>query len=132
MQRRSQNGITKIEDAMKKILIVLILVVLVASVFIYFKKSASRKFVQCLAEAGVVIYGSKTCGACAQLVEEYGGETIIKPIYLDCSEFGSQEELKRCFEEKQTEFVPEIQINGELFEGWGNPEVLSEITACQL
>ena len=121
MQRRSQNGITKIEDAMKKILIVLILVVLVASVFIYFKKTASQKFVQCLAEAGVVIYGSKTCGACAQLVEEYdsfpfSGEDIIKPIYLDCSEFGSQEELKRCFEEKQTEFVPEIQINGDAHE----------------
>jgi len=121
---------------MGKILIILILVVLAAFGFIYFEKetnnSVDEEFIQCLAEAGVVIYGSKTCGGCSQLVEEYGGYDAIKPIYLDCSEFGSQEELKRCFEERQSEYVPEVQINGEVFEGWGSPQALSDATGCQI
>ena len=117
---------------MKKILIIFILVVLAVVGFIYFKKLTSEKFIRCLADAGVVIYGSKTCGACIGLVEEYGGYDTIKPIYLDCSEFRSQEELKRCFEEKQTEYVPEIQIKGQLFEDWGGPQILAEVTGCQI
>lgn len=121
---------------MKKILIILILIILAVFFSAYFKEGKNNPnnegFIQCLAEAGVVIYGSQTCGACSQLVQEYGGYDTIKPIYLDCSEFGSQEELKRCFEERQAEYVPEIQINGKLFEGWGSPQALSEVTGCQI
>ncbi len=89
-------------------------------------------FIQCLADAGVVIYGSKTCPACAQLEQEYGGYEIVKPIYLDCSGLGTAEERERCMNEMQTMYVPEIQIKGNLFKGWGSPEALAEATGCQL
>ncbi len=92
----------------------------------------SNDFIQCLADAGVVIYGSKTCPACAQLEEEYSGYKTIKPIYLDCSGLSTKEEMERCMDEMKTKYVPEIQIEGELFEGWGSPETLAEEVGCQL
>ena len=95
-------------------------------------KPSREQFIECLAEAGVVIYGSQTCPACFQLEQEYGGKAVIGPIYLDCSGLGSEEETKRCMEEMQTRYVPEIQIKGEFFEGWGSPEALAEVTGCTL
>ncbi len=89
-------------------------------------------FMQCLKEEGVVIYGSTTCPACSRLEGEYGGYEIVKPIYLDCSRLGSEEELARCKEEMKTGFVPEIQIKGELFDEWGSPETLAKETGCEL
>jgi len=90
------------------------------------------EFIQCLAEAGVIIYGSKTCPACDSLVQEYGDYEKIKPIYLDCSGITSEEEAKRCLEEIKTGYIPEVQIKGNLFEDWGSPEALAEITGCKL
>jgi hypothetical protein len=71
-----------------------------------------RSYVTCLQEAGVVIYGSATCPACAALVESLGGLDAVKPIYVEC-----HKETERCSNEMKTNYVPEIQINGELFEG---------------
>ncbi len=89
-------------------------------------------FLACLEDAGVVIYGSSTCPACAQLEEEWGGKEVVDPIYLDCSGLGTTEETERCMEGIKTGYVPEIQIKGELFEGWGSPQALAEATGCQL
>ncbi len=89
-------------------------------------------FIDCLADAGVVIYGSSTCPACAQLEQEYGGYEVVAPIYLDCSGLGTAEETQRCGNEMKTNFVPEIQINGELFDDWGSPENLAKETGCEL
>jgi hypothetical protein len=96
------------------------------------KPPITTEFIQCLNDAGVVIYGSQTCPACARLVGEYGGYEIIKPIYLDCSGLGSPAETTRCKKEMKTMYVPEIQINGELFNGWGTPEAIAEVTGCQI
>jgi hypothetical protein len=90
------------------------------------------EFIQCLKENGVVVYGSSTCPACSRLEQEYGGYDKIKPIYLDCSGLGTEEETERCKEEMQTSYIPEVQIKGELFEGWGSPEALAEVIGCQL
>jgi len=96
------------------------------------ENDAVNGFIQCLANAGVVIYGSSTCPACARLEREYGGYEIVKPIYLDCSGLGIAEETERCRNEMKTRYVPEIQIKGELFDGWGSPQALAEATGCQL
>lgn len=88
--------------------------------------------IQCLKDSGVVIYGSSTCPACKQLEDSFGGIDVIKSIYLDCSGLGEPEETKRCQEEMQTNFVPEIQIKGELFRGSRNPESLAEKVSCDL
>ncbi len=84
-------------------------------------------FVECLADAGVVIYGSNTCPACAKLSEEYGGYEKMGPIYVECSE-----EWERCNKEMLVGYVPAIQINGEIFEGWGSPKNLAEETGCKI
>jgi hypothetical protein len=83
--------------------------------------------VNCLKESGVIVYGSKTCPACAQLVAGFGGHDIIAPIYVECTE-----ERERCDEEKQTGYVPEIQIKGELYEGGRSPEDIASEADCGL
>ncbi len=111
----------------------LILLIFVVGFFLVFQEEEKEEdFIQCLADAGVVIYGSTTCPACSRLEQEYGGYEVIKPIYLDCSGRSSEEEEERCRTEMQTTFVPEIQIGGELFEEWGSPETLAEETGCEL
>ncbi len=84
-------------------------------------------FLECLANEGVVIYGSKTCPACAQLAEEYGGYENMEPIYVECTE-----DYQRCNEEMLVGYVPAIQIDGELYDGWGSPENLAKETGCEL
>ncbi len=92
----------------------------------------NQEFIYCLEDAGVVIYGSSTCPACAQLEQEYSGYETIKPIYLDCSGRGAKEETERCMDEMQTNFVPEVQIEGEVFNDWASPKNLAQATGCQL
>jgi len=84
-------------------------------------------FVQCLANEGVVIYGMRTCPACRQLADSFGGYDAISLIYVECSQ-----EQERCRNEMKTNYVPEIQIIGELFEGRRTPQDLSSATGCAL
>ncbi len=84
-------------------------------------------FVQCLADAGMVIYGSRTCPACRQLAESFGGYDAISLIYVECSE-----EWERCSQEMKTNYVPEIQIKGVLYNGSRDLNALAEKTGCKL
>ncbi len=84
-------------------------------------------FIQCLADNGLVIYGSRTCPACTQLVESLGGYEAVAAIYVECTE-----EREKCNENMQTNYVPEIHLNGEVYEGSRAPRILGEITSCQL
>jgi len=86
-----------------------------------------KSFVQCLYDAGVVIYGSYTCPACAQLAEELGGYSAIGLIYVECNDF-----WERCEREMKTAYVPEVQIKGVLFEDWATAESLSKKTGCKI
>ncbi len=88
----------------------------------------SDDFIKCLEDAGVVIYGSEWCPACTALVESLGGYQKVDSIYVECTI-----EEERCSEEMKTEFVPEIQIKGELFEsGVIPPEVIGNKVGCEL
>ncbi len=101
-----------------------------ADIVVTTTKSPSQ-FIGCLADAGVRIYGSSTCPACTNLLSYYSDFGSLDAIYFDCS--SADEKIReKCYENMQTEYVPEIQINGVLFEGTGTPEVLAEITNCQL
>ncbi|MDA3815126.1 MAG: hypothetical protein PF549_02050 [Patescibacteria group bacterium] len=82
--------------------------------------------VDCLEGKNVVAYGSKTCPYCMALVESFGGHDIIDPIYVECSA-GAE----RCQTEKQTGYVPEIQINGELYEGERSPSAIAKAAGCE-
>ncbi len=85
------------------------------------------KLIDCLAEKGVVIYGSEWCPACAQLVDAFGGYDTVAPLYVECTE-----EEERCGEEKKTGYVPEIQIEGELYTGRRTPSALAVKVECSL
>lgn len=84
-------------------------------------------FTQCLADAGVVVYGTRTCLACAQFVENFGGYSAVDPIFIDCNQ-----NWDRCSQEMQTSYVPEIQIKGKLFHGSRTPQALAEETGCEI
>lgn len=86
-----------------------------------------KEFNDCLAEKGVVIYGANWCPYCTDLVEALGGYNAVESVYVECTE-----EQQRCTEEMIGRGVPEIQINGELYEGPRTLEALSEATGCQL
>ncbi len=92
------------------------------------KEETEISFIDCLAEAGVVIYGSEWCPACTALVESLGGYEKVDPIYVECTI-----EEERCAKEMKTEFVPEIQIKGEFFKsGVIPPEVIGNKVGCEL
>ena len=115
----------------KKILIIVTVIIIITGLFFALRNLGERKamdsFVQCLAEAGVVIYGSEYCPACLHLVESFGGYEIINPIYIECSE-----ERERCRAEMQTDYVPEIQIKGELYVGPRDLDSFGRAAGCQL
>ena len=85
------------------------------------------EFNQCLADNGVIIYGTGWCPACRQLVESLGGYENISPVYVDC-----MDEKERCDNEKKTGYIPEIQIEGKLYESSRSLESLSQLTGCPL
>lgn len=87
----------------------------------------SGEFIECLADAGLMIYGSRTCPFCVDLVESLGGHEVAAPIYVECAEEGD-----KCTENMKTGYVPEIQFNGELHEGGRSPKDLAELTSCQI
>lgn len=91
------------------------------------KQDSEKPLIQCLADAGVVIYGSRTCPACAQLAESFGGYDKIALIYVECSK-----ERERCSSEMQTNYVPEIQIQGKLYNGPRNPDNIAEAVSCKI
>ncbi len=81
--------------------------------------------VDCLKESNVVIYGNKSCPACASLAESFGGYNAIDGLYVECTE-----ERERCTDEKETNYVPEIQIKGDVYSGGRAPSQLAAAVEC--
>ncbi len=90
-------------------------------------KDAMEEFVQCLAEAGMVVYGTRTCPACLNFVNSFGGHDKVEPFYVEC-----HDEEERCRDEMQTNYVPEIQIKGQLYEGPRDHAGLGQAAGCPL
>lgn len=83
--------------------------------------------VNCLAEKDVIVFSTYTCPFCINFADQFGGFEIIMPIYVDCAD-----NPERCAQEMQTNYVPEIQINGVLYDGPRTPEALAEFTGCKI
>ncbi len=114
----------------KKTLIIVSSIILLLFVVYFFQNNeevTTDDFIQCLAEAGLVVYASSTCPACADLAQRFGGYDAVEPIFVECSQ-----ERTRCENEMKTNFVPEIQIKGNLYQGPRDLNSLAEITNCQL
>ena len=121
---------------MKKTLLIVVVVLIVIGAAFYFlnpvndigeRNQPYAELVNCLAERGVIVYGSKTCPACIDFADQFGGYEAIESIYVECSE-----DPERCEQEMQGNYVPEIQINGELYTGPMSPEALAEETRCEI
>jgi len=56
-----------------------------------------------------------------------GGYDAVESVYVECTE-----EQQRCSEETKTGYVPEIQIDGRLYEGSITIEALGEATGCEI
>lgn len=92
-------------------------------------KKNMKEFNECLAENGMVIYGSEFCPVCTALVEELGGYEAAKPVYVECTE---PENEQRCEEEKQTDVFPEVQMDGEVQDWPLEVHELGELAGCSL
>lgn len=91
-----------------------------------------REFNQCLANNGIVIYGSDWCPACKSLIEALGGSSAVEPVYVDC--LTNQNECNYMIGTS----IPEIQINGELYSTDGMRtwrdvvSSLADLTGCEV
>lgn len=88
---------------------------------------SQREFAQCLVDAGMVVYASYTCPACSDFAQDLGGYDIAPGLFVECSE-----QPMECQNNMQTNFVPEIQINGELHDGDRDLVSLAEKTGCEI
>lgn len=79
---------------------------------------------QCLAQAGVKIYGANWCGYTKAFVETLGGFSAVTPIYVECTE-----ESELCTQEGITGY-PTTKINGEAYNGARTFEGLAAVTGC--
>lgn len=86
-----------------------------------------KAFNDCLAESGMVIYGSKFCSTCNSFIEELGGYEAVTSVYVECTDYP-----ERCNTEMQTEYVPEIQLHGEVYTGQRSLTALADVTDCLL
>jgi foldase protein PrsA len=84
-----------------------------------------KEFNDCLAQKGMIIYGTTTCPHCKNLVELLGGYDVVTSVYVECTQ--NQE---KCINEMQGNGVPEIQINGEIYKGQRTIENLAKATNC--
>lgn len=90
-------------------------------------QTVSAELIQCFADKGLTIYGSSTCPACRQLAMSLGGYENIKPIYVECSE-----NREKCTKDKQTGYVPEIHVNGKLYQGSRAASDLATAVGCSM
>ena len=86
-------------------------------------------FNQCLADRGLVIFCRETCSGCENLLEDLGGYDSAKPVYIDCNK---EENEKRCDEEANEGYIPEVHFQDEIYQGVKSPEGFSETTGCPL
>ncbi len=91
------------------------------------ERAEEYQLMDCLKDNGVVIYGSRTCPACSALVDAYGGSEAVSGIYVECTT-----DRERCASEKFTDFVPEIQVEGEPYEGSRELSALANAVGCDL
>jgi hypothetical protein len=83
-------------------------------------------FRECLASAGLVVYGANWCGWTNQLVQMLGGWDAVKPIYVECTE-----QVELC-QEKEITAYPTILINGEPYQGGRTFNDFSQVTGCSV
>jgi glutaredoxin len=116
-------------------LIVVFAVIVVALALIGGQNPSSEEMsslIDCFNDNDLVIYGASTCPACKQLVSSLGGKESVESIYVECTASGSKEDQKKCQENAKTGYVPEIQIDGEVYEGSRDPASLAGQVNCEL
>ncbi|MFW6014780.1 MAG: hypothetical protein ACOCQG_06385 [Candidatus Nanoarchaeia archaeon] len=94
-----------------------------------YDKNELKEFNECLFENGVRIYGMEWCPSCVELVEKFGGKEEAGSLYIECS---GPVNRRRCELEMITGTVPEVQLNGKVYQGKRSLEGFAEETGCKL
>ena len=81
-------------------------------------------FVECLKDAGFVIYGANWCGWTTRLVDTLGGQETVSPIYIECTE---KEDI--C-SQKEIRGYPTILVKDEPYQGDRTLTGFSKATGC--
>lgn len=85
------------------------------------------EFSECLADAGVKIYGANWCGWTKRwVVDTLGGFDVAAPVYIECTE---SEEL--CASEGVRGY-PTTKINGVVYTGDRTLDAISAETGCEV
>lgn len=87
----------------------------------------SSEFIQCLVDSGMEVYASKTCPACVSFADTLGGYDVLDDLFVFCNT-----DMEKCNENMQTNYVPEIQFNGEVYEDSRDLDSLASLTGCTL
>lgn len=115
----------------KKILYISLIIIIALIGIIVFTQgkdqNANNDFFSCLKNNGVVIYGTSTCPACTKLRNDLLAiGNNIDLIYVNCDD-----NPQRCATEMKANYVPEIQVNGNIFPN-SSIEALSQETGCKI
>lgn len=81
------------------------------------------QFAQCLTDKGVVMYGSASCGHCANQKEMFG-DAFQYVTYVECTEQQS------VCNQKGVQYVPAWEIDGTLYVGEKSFFELSRMSGC--
>lgn len=92
-----------------------------------------KSFSECLAEKGMKVYGAGWCGHCQNLIEYFGGEESIAPIFIECSDAqrNPTEHAELCTQEGISGY-PTIKINDTDYQNARTFEAFAEATGCSV
>lgn len=84
----------------------------------------TKSLAECLADQGVVLYGTSWCGACERQKEAFGDAISLIP-YVDCDE----ENLEKC---RNIIAYPSWRLgNGRILRGYKRLDVLAKEAGCE-
>jgi hypothetical protein len=87
---------------------------------------ARKTFLSCLADSGLLLFGSAQSQATLTQMQLLGGPIYLDAIYVNCD----GENTQACIDSGVTE-VPAIAFDGQLYPGVRQVDELSSLTGCQ-
>lgn len=118
----------------RKIVIALAIVVVVAGIVLLFQRRQSSRldaFAQCLGTKGAKMYGAYWCPHCADQKERFGSAFKYAP-YVECGVKGSRSPAQACVDANIKHYPTWVFADGARVEGDHPLEFLSQETGCPL
>lgn len=133
-KQQEREGETAPNPWIRKIVIALAIVVLVAGIVLLFQRRQSSRldvFAQCLGTKGAKMYGAYWCPHCADQKERFGSAFKYAP-YVECGVKGSRSPAQACVDANIKHYPTWVFADGARVEGDHPLEFLSQETGCPL